>query len=174
MVGGTATNYNYNFAIDKNDGAGWSTMTTANYNPTTIGTILNAVGALDASKGFKLRLKITTTVTNTTAINAFYLTTISTTTAQDYQYPLDVITLALTGLVAGSDIVILDSGTEVERVNVDANPSTSYNFVYEATGNVDIMVYKRGYIPFGIRNYSLSSTNASLPIAQVADRNFKE
>jgi len=91
MVGGTATNYNYNFAIDKNDGAGWSTMTTTNYTATTLGTALNAIGALDASKGFKLRLKITTTVTNTTAMSGVYFTTTSTTTAQDYQYPLDTV-----------------------------------------------------------------------------------
>jgi hypothetical protein len=94
--------------------------------------------------------------------------------AQDYQYPLDIITLSLTGLVSGSDIVILNTGTEVERVNVDANPTTSYNYVYDTTGAVDIKVYKRGYIPFSILNYSLSTTNASLPVAQVADRNYIE
>jgi len=174
MAGGTATNYAYEFAIDKNDGAGWSTMTTANYTATTLGTALNAIGALDASKGFKLRLKVTTITTNTTAITSVYMTTVSTTTAQDYQYPLDVITLTLTGLVAGSDIVILNAGTETERVNVDTNPTASYNYVYETTGNVDIKCYKRGFIPFSIMNYALSSTNASLPVAQVADRNYIE
>jgi hypothetical protein len=174
MNGGTATNYNYNFSIDKNDGAGWSAMTTANYTPTTLGTALNAVGVFDASKGHKLKLKVTTTVTNTTAIANLYLTTISTVTAQGYQYPLDTVTLTLNGLVSGSDIVILNAGTEVERVNVDANPSTSYNYVYDTTGNIDIVVYKRGYIPFSIRNYSLSASNASLPIAQIADRNYIE
>jgi hypothetical protein len=174
MAGGTATNYNYNFSIDKNDGAGWSTMTTANYTATSLGTALNAIGTLNAQLGFKLRLKITTITTNTTAITSVYMTTVSTTTAQDYQYPLDVITLTLTGLVAGSDIVILNAGTEVERVNVDTNPTASYNYVYETTGNVDIKVYKRGYIPFSIMNYTLSSTNASLPVAQVADRNYIE
>jgi hypothetical protein len=174
MAGGTATNYTYEYAIDKNDGGGWSTMTTANYTATTLGTVLNGLTGIDASKGFKLRIKITTTVTNATAITSVYMTTVSTTTAQDYQYPLDIITLSLTGLVSGSDIVILNTGTEVERVNVDANPTTSYNYVYDTTGAVDIKVYKRGYIPFSILNYSLSTTNASLPVAQVADRNYIE
>jgi len=174
MAGGTATNYNYNYAIDKNDGGGWSTMTTANYTATTLGTALNGITGIDASIGFKLRIKITTTVTNATAITSVYMTTVSTTTAQDYQYPLDIITLSLTGLVSGSDIVILNTGTEVERVNVDANPTTSYNYVYETPGAVDIKVYKRGYIPFSILNYSLSTTNASLPVAQVTDRNYIE
>lgn len=174
MAGGTATNYNYNYAIDKNDGAGWSTMTTANYTATTLGTALNGITGIDASKGFKLKLKITTTVTNTTAITSVYMTTASTTTTQAYTYPLDTITLTLTGVVAGSDIVILDAGTEVERVNVDSNPTSSYSYIYETTGNVDIKVYKRGYIPFSILNYALQSTNSSLPVAQVADRNYIE
>lgn len=174
MAGGTATNYNYNYAIDKNDGAGWSTMTTANYTATTLGTALSGITGINAQLGFKLRLKITTITTNTTAITSVYMTTASTTTAQDYQYPLDVITLSLNRLISGSDIVILNAGTEVERVNVDANPTTSYNYIYETTGAVDIKVYKRGYIPFSILNYSLSSTNASLPIAQVVDRNYIE
>jgi hypothetical protein len=172
MGNATATNYNYNFAIDKNDGAGWSTMTTANYTPTTLGTALNAIGALDPSKGHKLQLKITTITTNTISIASVYLTTVSTASAQDYQYPLDVITLTLTGLVPNSDIVILDAGTTNERVNVDSNTTNTYNFVYSNTGLVDIKVYKQGYVPFSILNYNLSTTNTSLPIQQIIDRNF--
>jgi hypothetical protein len=82
--------------------------------------------------------------------------------------------LTLTGIVPGSDVVILDAGTTVERVNVDANPSSSYMFSYSAMGSVDIMVYKRGYIPFGVRNYALSGVDGSLPVNQVVDRNYKE
>ena len=170
MAGGTATNYNYNFSIDT--GSGFSAMTTANYTATTLGTALNTIGAIDASKGFKLKLKITTTVTNTTAITSVYMATTSSTSAQDYLYPLDTITLTLSGLVSGSDIVVLNAGTEVERANVDSNGSTSYSYVYETLGNVDIKVYKRGYVPFSIMNYALSSSDASLPVAQVADRNY--
>jgi hypothetical protein len=171
MAGGTATNYNYNYAIDLNNGAGWSTMTTANYTATTLATALNAL-TLDASKGHKLQLKITTSTANTTAITSVYLTTVSTASAQDYQYPLDVITLTLTGVVPGSDIVILDTGTINTRVNVDSNPTSTYSYVYSSTGAVDIKVYKQGYVPFGILNYNLSTTDASLPIQQIIDRNF--
>jgi hypothetical protein len=171
MAGGTATNYSYNYAIDLNNGAGWSTMTTANYTATTLATALNAL-TLDASKGHKLQLKITTSTANTTAITSVYLTTVSTASAQDYQYPLDVITLTLTGVVPGSDIVILDTGTINTRVNVDSNPTSTYSYVYSSTGAVDIKVYKQGYVPFGILNYNLSTTDTSLPIQQIADRNF--
>lgn len=149
MAGGTATNYTYEFAIDKNDGAGWSTMTTENYTPTTLGTALNAIGALDASKGFKLRLKITTTVTNTTAITSVYMTTVSTTTAQDYQYPLDTATVNVTNLVSGSrvkatkasDGTVLFSGVE---------SSGSVSFQTEYIGAINIEARKASASPYYI------------------------
>ena len=95
MAGGTATNYTYEYSIDKNDGNGFSTMTTSSYTATTLGTALSGITGINASLGFKLKLKITTGTTNATAITSVYMTTVSTTTAQDYQYPLDVITLTL-------------------------------------------------------------------------------
>jgi hypothetical protein len=171
MGNANASNYNYNFSIDLNDGAGWSAMTTANYSAKDLGTALNAF-TLDASKGHKLSLQITTATANTSAIYYVYLTTASTASAQDYQYPLDLTTLTLTGVVPGSDIVILDAGTINERVNVDSNPASTYNFVYSYTGLVDIKVYKQGYVPFSILNYNLSTIDANLPIQQIADRNF--
>jgi len=81
-------------------------------------------------------------------------------------------TLTLTGLQTGSDIVILDAGTTTERVNVDAHGATSYGFSYTATGNVDICVFKAGYVPFFVRGFTLTTSDATLPIAQVADRNY--
>lgn len=95
MAGGTATNYTYEYSIDKNDGNGFSAMTTSSYTATTLGTALNGITGINASNGFKLKLKITTGTTNATAITSVYITTVSTTTAQDYQYPLDIITLTL-------------------------------------------------------------------------------
>ena len=82
--------------------------------------------------------------------------------------------LTLTGLQAGSDIVILNAGTETERVNIDANPGTTYSFTYSTLGNVDIGVFKKGFVPFYVRNYALSSVDASLPIAQETDTNYTD
>lgn len=172
MAGGTATNYTYDYAIDKNDGAGWSTMTTSNYTATTLMTALNGLTGISAVNGFKLRLEITTGTTNATAITSVYMLTSSTTTTQAYQYPLDTISLTLTGLQTGSDIVVLQAGTETERVNVDANAGTTYNYVYETPEDIDIGVFKIGYVPFYIRNYTLSASDGTVPIAQVADRNY--
>jgi hypothetical protein len=50
--------------------------------------------------------------------------------------------------------------------------SFSYSYTYAASTFVDIAVYKVGYIPYIIRNYELQNANASLPIAQVVDRNY--
>ena len=172
MAGGTATNYTYDYSIDKNDGNGWSTMTTSNYSPTTLGTALNGITGIDPVLGFKLRLEITTSTTNATAITSVYMPMTSTTTTQAYQYPLDTITLTLTGLITGSDIVILEAGTSTERVNIDANAGSTYEYVYETPENVDIVIHKNGYVYQAIRNYPLGSTDSSLPVVQVADRNY--
>lgn len=98
MAGGTVGNYNFNYAIDKNDGAGWSTMTTANYTAATLATAMNAIAGISAVNGFKIRLKITTTTTNATAITSFYMLTTSTTTTQAYQYPLTTVPVSVTAL----------------------------------------------------------------------------
>lgn len=83
-------------------------------------------------------------------------------------------TLTLTGLVAGSDIVILTAGTTTELANVDANAATTYAYTYSYAANtfVDVAVYKAGYVPYIVRGYLLENSNASLPIAQVIDRNY--
>lgn len=81
------------------------------------------------------------------------------------------ITLTLTGLQTGSDIVVLTAGTSTERVNVDANSGSTYDFTYTyaASDYVDIGVFKAGYKPYYVRTYLLGAVNASLPIAQATD-----
>ena len=122
--------------------------------------------------GFKLRLRITTSTTNATAITSAYLTTVSTTTAQDYQYPLNTFNLTLTGLAVNSDVVILATATDTVLGQVDQNPTTSWIYTYETPVAVDIFVSKAGKVPFYIRNYTLQSSDTSLPIAQITDRNY--
>jgi len=124
--------------------------------------------------GIKMKWRVTTVTANTVGINYIYVFTESTDTGRLATYPLDTINLTLTGIVPGSDIVILDTGTEIDRVNIDTNPTSSYTYIYESTGSIDIKVYKRGYVPFSILNFSLSSTDASVPVAQVVDRNYIE
>lgn len=82
------------------------------------------------------------------------------------------VNLTLTGIVVGSDIVILDAGTTTERVNINAHGSSSYVYSFTTGGNVDICLYKQGYIPYASRNFALPSQDGSIPINQVSDRNF--
>lgn len=129
--------------------------------------------AFDPAIGFELKISIKADTPGSTMVITYL--TIPTTTAaasQDNLYPLDTSILTLTGLVTGSDIVVLAAGTETEYKNVDAYSGTSYDYVYETIDNVDIGVFKSGYVPFYIRSYQLTGETASLPIAQVADRNY--
>ncbi len=165
---GTNTgNSTYEFQYDKGTGynGSWLTLNAAN---------LTGAGAIDPAVGVKLKVRATCATANAgNLLTQILIPTVTSSVAQNANlYPMDEIRLTLTGVQPGSDIVVLDAGTETERVNVDANPDGDYDFDYETTGNVDIKVYKAGYVPFAITNYPLSLTDATLPVAQVADRNF--
>lgn len=172
MAGGTVANYRFEFAIDKNDGAGWSAWTASSYTAATLGTALSGVVGIDASLGFKLRLRITTTTVNTTVITSVYLTTTSSPTAQDYQYPLDVNTVSFTGLPIGCDAVVLSAGTDSILDQRDSLATSSYGYVYSGAQTVDVGFIKPGYVPLYIRNLSLTTTDSSIPVSLTKDRNY--
>lgn len=171
MAGGTAGNYTYGYQIDKNDGAGWSTLTSGS-TAAQLGTELNGISGIDASKGFKLRLKITTGTTNTTAITSVYVLTNSSTTAQDYQYPLDVNAVTFTGLPTGCDAVVLTAGTSTILDQKDALGATSYTYTYSGAQTVDVGFLKPGYVPYYIRGLALTTADSTLPVSLAADRNY--
>ena len=162
-TGNVTYEFQYNFGGGYN--GTWLTLNATNQN---------AAGAIDPAVGFKLKVRARCNTANAgNLLTQIAIPTVTTSVAQGGNpYPLDVVTLTLTGLVSGSDIVILQAGTETVRVAVDAHGSTSYDYVYETTENIDICVYKSGQIPFFIRNYPLTASNASLPIAQVEDATY--
>lgn len=167
MSGGTIGNYTLEYDIDVNDGNGftdsWTALSGANLSGETI----------DPALGFKLKIQITTAIANITAITFLRIDTISTAAAQeDNLYPLDTITLSITGLQTGSDVVIYKNSDGTVLDSVDAKIGTSWDYIYETIQAVDIGVFKAGYIPFYIRNYTLETSNASLPVAQVVDRAY--
>ena len=85
------------------------------------------------------------------------------------------ITLTLSGLKDGSDISILNAGTETERINVQQNSGTTYNYNYTSAGeSIDVGIFKIGYVPLYVRGYVLGATNSSLPVSQVIDRAYLE
>jgi len=115
MAGGTVGNYRFEYAIDINDGNGFSAMSASSYTAAALGTALSGISTIDATLGFKLKLQITTTTANSTAITSVYMPTTSTTTTQAYQYPLDTVTINVTV----KDAVTLDP-VEDARVIIEA------------------------------------------------------
>jgi hypothetical protein len=122
--------------------------------------------------GTPLRIRIKTTTTNTTAISSLYFFTYSDASARAATYALDVNTLTLTGLVAGSDVIVTTSDTNTVVGEVDANAGTSWGFTFSGAQTVDIKVIKAGYVPWVIYDYALSAADASLPVAQTVDRAY--
>jgi hypothetical protein len=82
--------------------------------------------------------------------------------------------LTLTGLIAGSDIVVLTPGTSTILNQVDSYSGTSWSWAYDQdiVSSADIGIIKPGYVPLYIRNVSLGTVGATIPVAQSIDRNY--
>lgn len=106
VVGGGAA-ITVNFQIDINNGAGYSAWAVAS------GANLSGITGIDASLGFKLKIQAIRTAASTFEMEYIYLETNSTTTAQDFQYPLDTVTIKFTakdaatlGVVEGARVYV--------------------------------------------------------------------
>ena len=159
-------NHTIEFAIDTGSGYGsWLALNAVNLSGQTI----------DSTTGFKLKIRATTLTAN--AGNVLTRLAIPMTTTSSDQstklYPLSVVTLTLTGLVTGSDIVVRAAGSSTILASVDSNAGTTWGYTYETPVAVDIDVIKPSYVPLPlVRNFTPSTTNASLPVAQQLDRNY--
>lgn len=82
--------------------------------------------------------------------------------------------LTITGLVPGSDIVVLDAGTTNIMQQIDSYSGTSWSWAYDQDALLfaDIAIYLPGYIPRALRNVQLGSVGASIIASQQADRNY--
>jgi hypothetical protein len=229
MGGGTITNYDILYSIDKNDGNGFGAFNNLNYtrlvgggvisttnvtmtstigvgvgdyvfgtnispnakvvsitnattivvDKTNIGTVSGTLvfnklpsEIIDAQLGFRIKIRIKTIITNTTAITSLYLNTDSTDFTRAYQYPLDTFKLTISGLVITSDVVILQSNTSNVLYQIDQTTINSFIYTYETTQLVDICIYKSGYKPYFIRNYMLQSVDTNIPVSQISDLNY--
>lgn len=81
------------------------------------------------------------------------------------------VTLTLTGLVVGSDVVILESGTQTVLASVDQGGAT-FDYTYSIVQDVDIGIIKPGYVTLYTFGYTLPSSDGSYPISQIVDRNY--
>lgn len=141
MYNGAIGNYLIEFQVDANDGNGWSALATAS------AANLSAVSGIDASKGFKLRLRATCSTTNTETITGLYVATTSTTTAQDYQYDLDTATVTVSGLATGSMVKATRNDTSaVLFVGAESGGTVSFNTSY--TGAITVEARKASASPY--------------------------
>lgn len=81
-------------------------------------------------------------------------------------------TLSVIELQTGSDVVILEAGTQNVLASVDQNPTSTFEYVYNQPDLVDIGFIKQGYVTKYIYNFTLSATNANLKAGQLVDRNY--
>ena len=83
-------------------------------------------------------------------------------------------TLTITNVVTDSDVVIYTAGTTTKLQDDQdiAGTSSAYTYTFVASTFVDVKVYRDGYVPYFVYGFELGSANASLPVAQVLDRNY--
>jgi hypothetical protein len=168
LTGTNTGNLTYEFQWDKTGGGyngAWLTLNATN---------LNAVGAIDPAIGIKLKVRATCATANAgNLLTNIAIPTVTTSVAQGGNpYPLDTATVTFTGLQPGSDVVVLSAGTTTILAQKDANAGTTYAYSYEGTPTVDVGFLIHGFVPLYIRGLALTTGNSSIPVAQVADRNF--
>jgi len=169
-VTGTNATTNHTFEYDIDKGAGFTGLfkTLSNAN-------LLAETGISPTVGLKFKLRITCTVANTT--NTLTSLAINGTTTLALQnaalYPLDTIGLTLSGIQPGSDVVVYQAGTTTVLDTGNSIPSTSYTYAYMSPQLVDIGLFCPGFVPYFIRNYQLTTTAATLPVAQSTDRSYQ-
>jgi hypothetical protein len=167
VSGSTWGNHTLEFQIDLNNGSGyngtWTALTATNLRTFTI----------SPSLGFKLKIRATTyTVAAGNILTNIRIYTESTDAAQDNYYPISVNTLTLTGIVTGSDVTFITAGTETVLQNSEDISGTTSSFVFSGAQNVDVTIYKPGYIPYYVRNLALTAADMSLPVSQVVDSSY--
>jgi len=128
---------------------------------------------IDPVPGFKMKIRITVVTANTTAITFVRADTLTTAAAQDNYYPLDTNTVSLVGLPTGCDLVVLSAGTSTILEQKDSVNSSTLTYTYSGAHNVDIGIIKPGYVPYYIRNLSLTEVDSSIPISLTPDRNYQ-
>jgi hypothetical protein len=94
--------------------------------------------------------------------------------------PAPTSTLTVSGFAAGSDVIIYDAaapstgdGSNVlQTSDAVAGTSTTYSYSYVPATVVDIGIFKAGYKPTFIRGYTLSASDATIPVSQPLDPSY--
>jgi len=161
------TNHTIQYDMDKGAGFSGTFKTLSNAN-------LAAETGISPTTGLKFRFRITCTIASTSNVISTMVVNGTTTLALQNAalYPLDTVGLTVTGVQPGSDVVVYQAGTTTVLDTGDSIPSSSYTYGYTTTQPIDIGIFLSGYVPYYVRNYQLTTTAATIPVAQTADRVF--
>jgi hypothetical protein len=167
--GSTWGNHTLEFQVNTGSGYGGTWLA---LNATAL-----IANTFNSTTGFKLKIRATCLTANAGNVLTNLRVALTTTSSDQSTklYPLNIVTLTLTGIPTGCDITFITSGTETIRENTEDYVGTSYDYIYSDPASVvDIVIIKQGYMPFSIRNYTLSSSATSLPIALTPDNSYLE
>lgn len=82
------------------------------------------------------------------------------------------VTVTLTGLIAGSEIRVYETGTLTVVDGIESS-GTTFPFSDAAASGVDIRIFALGYLPIMLENFTVPATNANLPVQQAVDRVYE-
>jgi hypothetical protein len=130
---------------------------------------------INATTGFKLKVRIATNTANTSPITSLYWRLSHVAADALIQYPLDTNTYTITGLIAGSEVrayVGTDPSTAVELGGIETS-GTSFAFEHSSGGlNGYIVVMNNDYEPLFVP-VSYTSTDQELLVQPRFDRNYE-
>ena len=139
-------------------------------------TNLATVTTIDPAIGIKIKLRAVCAVTSSTnAISYIRIDTVSTSLAQQTQYPLPGIPVELTGLITGSEVrayLGTDPATATELAGIESTTGSTFSFTHNNTGSSGfIVIFTLGYQPVRL-NITYSANAVSIPVQPTIDRNF--
>jgi len=127
----------------------------------------------DPEAGFLLQVRARCVTANVT--NALTFIQINVTTTTEVQgttvYPLEPLTITLTGLKNPTEVRVYESGTTNELTGSEEITTGSFIFEVEADQLVDIAILGLGYQNIRLTGYS-SQVSTSIPIQQQVDRQY--
>lgn len=167
ITGTNTGNFTYEYDIDT--GAGFSgiykTLSGANLSGETI----------NATTGFKLKLRITTATANASnALTYVRISMTTTSTEQETLYPLVTsnATLSITGISAGTTIAVFKDGVEELDRQTILDTDYDYNYTWNSTDGdiiVDVLIWKADKQIVKLTGITLGDTSQSIPVSQVDD-----
>jgi hypothetical protein len=130
--------------------------------------------AVSPTNGYLLQIRCRPTVAAATTLTTGFSAGIQTNaTAQQIPHPLPGTTLTLTGIQPGSEVRIYDNTTGDELGGTESVVGSTFTLDYTISSplSVKIVVFALQYQDLRFE-FTLTTTNASIPIQQVVDRQY--